>query len=68
MYVKCVTHYRSSVLGDIALNIMQIDTIPRAKKNYFGNDVKAAAGRILEHGWTVYATSKGYRILFRKGC
>lgn len=44
MYVKCVTHYRSSVFGDTALNVMQISTIPRASKNYFGNDMKVAAG------------------------
>jgi hypothetical protein len=39
---------------------MQTAIMPGAKKNYFENDAKATVRRILEVGWTIYRTSKGY--------
>jgi uroporphyrinogen-III synthase len=60
MWINFVTLYRSLALKYTFLHAMQIEILPRTKKNLFGSNTKAAVGRILEEEWTLNKASKAY--------
>jgi hypothetical protein len=61
--IKCVTLYRSLVLGDIPriLHVMKTAIKLGAKKTS-KNEVKAAVGWILEDGWIMYRSRRNARL------